>query len=865
MLLLLLRYSVADAFPGTDNTMAKPVAPINDEPCSAIILPISTICNYRSFSNSGATATPGVPAPGCADYQGGDTWFQIRVPTNQTLIFDMQAGSLTDAGMAIYQGTTCNNLTLLYCDDNSSDNPKMPRISTTGLIPGSKIWIRVWGSGNTSGSFGICVSLPLTVPACAGNNAAANDCSTATPVCNFNGYCGNTSRGYTADTWPELSTAFRDCIGGSSTIENNSFISFIASEASAVFNVWVTSSINNNGIQMMFYEGGCGSGPVTCHGAYNNITGGPNLVTVTDLVPGQKYYLMIDGVGSDNCDYTINPATGVDLLDINPDPAKVCRGGKIPLTAIGGNGIYTWSPATGLSSTFGATVTASPASTTTYTVSTTGEGNCPAVLTKQITVSVTPPPFSTDSVSICSSQLPYAWNGQSISSGGIYAKTIRTADGCDSLSRLVLAIKPNTTGTSIIGVCPAQLPFRWNGINCNSSGTYSAILNNAAGCDSTAVLNLTVGPFSSTVSNVSICPVQLPYRWNNHVISSTGSYADTVLGSYGCDSISTLVLAVKATTASITDTSICSSALPFLWNGKIYSAGGNYNITLANAAGCDSVATLRLKVIPGNDSITRVSICKADLPYTWNGNDYNDAGIYRVTATNVAGCDSVSSLVLSIQEASSSTISKVLCPGQLPYTQNGHTYTAAGSYKDTLLNAAGCDSVTTLVLSVKEAPVVFLGGDTSLCPNDSITLRAGNYAHYLWQDGSSASTFKVTQPGNYSVTVTDGDGCSGNANIQVNYLESCLDISFPTAIAPYGTGGNKNFGALGNLAIVSNYSLSVYNRQAQLVFYTNDPYQRWDGIYKNKARGNENFVWYARYIYKGKSQRVQKGNLLVLR
>jgi|GEM_PF-3568030 len=862
----LVAAEMEEQFSMGSGSTSRPLGPANDEPCSALILPINSACNYRTYDNTGATASNAVPAPACGNYNGNDIWFRVRVPSNGNLIFDTEAGSITDAGMAIYKGVDCNNLVLLSCDDNSSSNPNMPMINATGLTPNTVIWIRVWGAGGSNGTVGICVSLPLVVPPCAGNNQAGNTCAAATAVCNFNGYCGNTSNRYTSDTWQELSDAFRNCIGSAAaTIENNSFISFIASGPTAEFNVWITSSTAGNGIQMMFYEGGCGSGPVTCHGGYNNITGGPNLITASNLTAGNLYYLMIDGVGSDVCDYIINPATGVDLLDVNPDPAKICSGGNIALTAIGGNGIYAWSPSTGLSSTSGATVTASPATTTVYSVSSAGDGDCPSILTRQITVSVNPAPTSTANASICSSQLPYTWNGHIINAAGTYNDTLTTAGGCDSVTKLILTLKPNTGSTTIIGACPAQLPFIWNGNSYSNSGTYRATLLNAAGCDSVAVLNFTVGQYSASTQNISICPSQLPYRWNSHIISAAGTYADTIPGSSGCDSISTLILAVKAASSSTTTITICHSQLPFSWNGNSYNSSGNYQVILANTAGCDSVATLQLTVLPASGSTRTVNICRAQLPYNWNGSNYNASGTYTASFTNVAGCDSVAKLILNVSDASSSSTQKRLCPGQLPVTINGHLYTAEGTYKDTLVNAAGCDSVATLVLSVKDAPVVYLGGDTSLCPRDSITLRAGNYDRYVWQDGSTAAGFKVTQPGTYSVTVTDADGCTGSGSIIVDYLPTCLDISFPTAIAPNGNGGNTDFGALGNLDIVSKYSLSIYNRQGVLVFRTSNPYQRWNGFYKNKALGNESFAWVAEYVYKGKQPRVQKGSLVVIR
>lgn len=132
----------------------------NDEPCNAIPLTVSSTCSYSTYTNAGATASTTVPAPGCGGYLGGDVWFSAVVPATGELDFDLQTGSMTDSGIAIYSGT-CGALTQLDCDDDSSTNGLMSSIKITGLTPGNSIYIRVWEYNNDSnGTFGICASTP---------------------------------------------------------------------------------------------------------------------------------------------------------------------------------------------------------------------------------------------------------------------------------------------------------------------------------------------------------------------------------------------------------------------------------------------------------------------------------------------------------------------------------------------------------------------------------------------------------------------------------------------------------------------------------------------------------------------------------
>ncbi len=157
--------------------------PSNDNPCTATPLTVNSTCVYTASTNSGATASSGVPAPGCASYVGGDVWFTVTVPASGQLIFDSNTGVITDGGMAIYSGT-CASLTLLACDDDASTNGLMPMISLTGLTPGTTLYVRFWEySNDNQGSFSICVHDPCS-SGCSGTpTAGTTSASPASTSC----------------------------------------------------------------------------------------------------------------------------------------------------------------------------------------------------------------------------------------------------------------------------------------------------------------------------------------------------------------------------------------------------------------------------------------------------------------------------------------------------------------------------------------------------------------------------------------------------------------------------------------------------------------------------------------------------------
>ena len=90
----------------------------------------------------------------------------------------------------------------------------------------------------------------------------------------------------------------------------------------------------------------------------------------------------------------------------------------------------------------------------------------------------------------------------------------------------------------------------------------------------------------------------------------------------------------------------------------------------------------------------------------------------------------------------------------------------------------------------------------------------------------------MEEAGNYWVRVTDVNGCKNADSISVSLLLNCDDIYLPSAFTPNDDGLNDKFGALGNLFLVSQYSFQIYNKLGQLVFVTNNPYQKWDGKMK---------------------------------
>ncbi|PLX10221.1 MAG: hypothetical protein C0594_05225, partial [Marinilabiliales bacterium] len=243
--------------------------------------------------------------------------------------------------------------------------------------------------------FEVDIDCPINcvAPPASASVPAGEFCETAEPICDFNGYHGNTTSSYqtdhaeigsyNTDDWPSPNELLYIFCGG---VNNNSWLSFVADSTTAVLDVWVYNCQGNSsgsiyGVQLQVYETDCTYGNFTaksnCWSPGKVING---QIVATDLVPGNQYLLMIDGFAGDNCEYIFAASSGVIVADAGQDKT-ICEGQAAFLTANGGNNFdWTANPAdpslSGQESNQSVSVT--PSVTTTYTATVTGENpNCP--------------------------------------------------------------------------------------------------------------------------------------------------------------------------------------------------------------------------------------------------------------------------------------------------------------------------------------------------------------------------------------------------------------------------------------------------------------------------------------------------------
>ena len=211
----------------------------------------------------------------------------------------------------------------------------------------------------------------------------------------------------------------------------------------------------------------------------------------------------------------------------------------------------------------------------------------------------------------------------------------------------------------------------------------------------TAPASNSAGEFTYTSSNPNVATISgntlQVVGYGTTTITATQALAYPYVGGSVATNLNNVKVCIP--TYSTISASACSS---YTWHGTTYTASGTYTFDSLNAAGCDSLTTLNLTIKQPTTVTLNQSACGS---YNWHGTTYTTSGTYTFDSLNAAGCDSLTTLNLTIKQPTEATLNQSACGS---YNWHGTTYTTSGTYTFDSLNAAGCDSLTTLNLTIKQ-------------------------------------------------------------------------------------------------------------------------------------------------------------------
>ena len=475
------------------------------------------------------------------------------------------------------------------------------------------------------------------------------------------------------------------------------------------------------------------------------------------FIPNLTAIYTVIGTGNNGC-------TATDSLDITVNALPTVVAGPGQTVCEGSSVVLNASGATTFSwdNSVANGITFIPNSTTTYTVTGTDVNGC--VNTSTVDITVNPKHYIISIVGLCVGDSSFA-GGAYQKVNGVYYDSLSNSAGCDSIIETELTIDTLIIVNLPLNICSGDSLL----INGNYELVSDTFYNNtvsSGGCDSLTITSLTVNNPTTGTDNQTACD---SFTWidGNSYTSSNNTASFTIQNSSGCDSMVTLDLVINNSNTGVDIQTSCDS---FTWiNGNSYTSSNNTaTFTLQNSAGCDSLVTLDLVINNSYSSTLPITACNS---FDWEGITYDSSGTYTNVYQNVDGCDSSITLDLTINNGSTSTVSISACNS---FEWDGTTYDSTGFYTNNYTDVNGCDSTVTLDLLIYfiQATIDTLGGD----------LVASGGLSYLWNTGATNSTITPDTNGLYVVVATDANLCADTAIFNVTYITSTgiLDNSIST-------------------------------------------------------------------------------------
>ena len=341
----------------------------------------------------------------------------------------------------------------------------------------------------------------------------------------------------------------------------------------------------------------------------------------------------------------------------------------------------------------------------------------------------------------------------------------------------------------------------WNGIDLSEKtvGQHEIpfTTTNAAGCDSTVTLTLTVNKIETL--NV---PVELSFCAGGSEIYRGTEYTEAgvyIVPAEGAtrDTLYNVTVTVLQPTFG-TDVKTIVYGAQESWNGIDLSEQtvGQHELEFvtANAAGCDSTVTLTLTVnkIETLNVPVELSFC-AGGSETYRGTEYTEAGVYNVPAEG-ATRDTVYNVTVTVLQPTFGTDTKTIVYGAQE-TWNGIDLSeqTVGQHEIpfTTTNVAGCDSTVTLTLTVTKQNVVEIPVDFTFCAGDSAEFRGTYYKEtglfpvYVEGEVSDtvynvAVTVNVPTFGTAEMTIVYGDAAAWNGYDLSTYMVGAYELPYNT-------------------------------------------------------------------------------------
>ena len=274
--------------------------------------------------------------------------------------------------------------------------------------------------------------------------------------------------------------------------------------------------------------------------------------------------------------------------------------------------------------------------------------------------------------------------------------------------------------------------------------------------------------------------------------------------------------------------------------------------------GCDSMVILYLVVYRHWYKEETVFACEQ---YIWEGDTLTESGDYVKDLTSSHGCDSTVTLHLSIGHPEAEEVWATSCGD---YVWNGETFTESGDYIRYFTSSHECDSMVTLHLTVLDTFLRTSNSNPDFCTTRETELSVeGTFDDYLWSTGEVGPSILVTESGLYTLTASNA-ACQQVERFDIPYCP--LNILLPNAITPSKSDGLNDALSISEYekSQIGEFSIMIYNRWGELVFWSDDKNFRWDGRRDGKLAVGAVYNYLIRCTDRDGKAYVYRGSVTVL-
>ncbi|MBK9013691.1 MAG: hypothetical protein IPM82_06165 [Saprospiraceae bacterium] len=413
-----------------------------------------------------------------------------------------------------------------------------------------------------------------------------------------------------------------------------------------------------------------------------------------------------------------------------------------------------------------------------YTVTVTDNGGCTASSSFAVANNTTPPvPTATPTADTCGLE-----NGSinlTVSPTGNYTYLWSNGATTEDLSDIAAGTYTVTTTSTTTG-CTATASATVTNTTINLSVT--GVVTQPSGGQNNGAIDLTVSPTGTYT-----------YNWSNGATTEDvtglgeGTYTVTVSAGGNCTATASFVLVAAGCTMTVSisvdapnpgvvcvgdDITITANVTggtapyTYAWSNGIttqsFTVAAPYNQTLVlnvtDDDGCTALATIHVKV----------NVWYVDINYAASPTCEGDTlALIASTTAEIPG----TTYTWSTGET-----------GFMIFVTSSGTYSVSMTHPNVNCTA---EATVTVTIGTAPAPNPQIAGPATICPGQSATLTVtgGPFSSYFWSDGSTDPTLTITDPGNYSVNVTNTEGCTGMDFIEVQASGTTPILNAPTPSA----------------------------------------------------------------------------------